>query len=221
MLDSYLQDTALALNDPSNTFYSTATLTTHINRARRWIAMRSLSVRVLVSPINTVASQETYALSLATSAVQAVPGVSQPYGLVGISSAQGNYKPALGRSDFPTFQAEARIMDGTFENYPWKFAQYGRGSLATLYLFPIPASVYAMDWDCVCEPIELASDTDPEAIPFPWTDIVPFAAAAIAYRTQQRWQDAAAEDAYAESLFMQASRAEMPFGIPEWYPERR
>lgn len=217
MLAAYLSDTALYLDDPSNQFYSQSTLTTHINRARRWIAARSLCVSVLVSSIDTVQNQETYALSLATSAVQAVAGVQAPFGLIGVSSSQGNYKPALGKDDFPWFQAQRRIMDGTFENYPWKFAVLGRGSLATIYLFPVPASAQPMDWITVCEPINLASDSDPEAIPYPWQDIVPFDAARLAYISQRRYADAAAMKQTVDQMMVEASRAEAPISISEYY----
>lgn len=217
MLATYLSDTALYLDDPSNQFYSQATLTTHINRARREIAFRSLCIQVLVSSINTAVGQETYALSLATSAVQATAGVQAPFGLIGVSSSQGNYKPALGKDDFPWFQAQRRIMDATFQNFPWKFAILGRGSLATLYLFPVPASIEPMDWITVCEPIALASDADPEAIPYPWQDIVAFNAVRYAYLSQRRWADAQAAKATVDDMLLQASRAEAPISIPEYY----
>lgn len=217
MLTSYQSDTALLLNDPSNQFWSTSTLTTLINRARREIAYRTLCIQVLASPVNTVASQETYALSLANSLVTNTAGVSQAYGVIAISSSQGNYKPALGRIDFPGFQASQRIMAGTFQNYPWIFAQLGRGANATIYLFPIPAGVYAMDWITTCEPINLGVDTDPEAIPYPWTEIVPFKAAALAYVTQQRWTDAAEMDEITDKMLADLPRAEVPFMQPDWY----
>lgn len=217
MLASYLSDTALYLNDPSNQFYSTSTLTTHVNRARRWIAARSLCIQVLVSSIDTTQATETYALSLATSAVQGTAGVQAPFGIIGISSSQGNYKPALGEDDFPWFQAQRRIMDGTFQNFPWKFGRLGRGAGSVFYLFPVPASTEPMDWITLCQPINLATDSDPEAIPYPWQDIVAFDAARLAYISQRRWNDAAAMKATVDAMMLEASRAERPISIPEYY----
>lgn len=218
MLASYLADTSLLLNDPNNQFYSTSTLTNLINRARRWISVRTLTPRVLVTTLNTSANQETYALTLANSAVSAVSGVASPYGIIGISVQQGNYFVALGRKDFPSFQADERILDGTLQNYPDRFATYNRGQLQTAYLFPVPAATYAMWWDIACTPINLAQDSDPEAIPLPWTEVVPFAASRLAVITQQRWADMGGFKQEVDAMFAEASTAEMPFMRPDWYP---
>lgn len=218
MLNSYLTDTALFLNDPSNTFYSTSTLTTLINRARRWISVRSLQPRVMVTTLNTVANQETYALTLANAAVAAVSGVAAPYGIIGISTQQGNYYVALGRKDFPSFQADERILDGTLQNYPDKFATYNRGQLQVAYLFPVPAAIYSMWWDVACTPINLTADSTPEAIPLPWTEIVPLQAARLACITQQRWADAQGFAQEVDRMMNEASAAETPFMRPDWYP---
>ncbi len=221
MLTSYLTDTALYLNDPSNLFYSQATLTTHINRARRWIAIRTLTPRVLVTTLSTVTDQETYALSLANAAVAATSGVASPYGIIGISVEQGSYMVALGRKDFPSFTADDRILNGTVQNYPVKFATYNRGSTQVAYMFPVPAGVYPMWLDIACIPINLASDTDPEAIPEPWTEVVPFAAGRLALMSQQRWADVASFKEEVDGMLLEASAAEMPFMRPDWYPSER
>src|ERR1700690_2170281 len=218
MLNSYLTDTALLLNDPSNQFYSTTTLTTLINRARRWISVTSLQPRVLVSSLSTVAKQETYALTLANSAVAAVPGVAAPYGTIGIAVQQGNYFIALGRKDFPSFQADERILNQTLNNYPDRFSTYNRGQLQVAYMFPVPASINAMQWDIACTPINLFADTDVEALPLPWTEIVPFKAAQLAAITQQRWADAEGFGSQVETMMNEASAAEMPFMRGNWYP---
>lgn len=217
MLDSYLTDTALFLNDPTNQFYSPNTLTTLINRARRWIAVRTGYPRVLVTTLTTTGGQETYPITLANAAVAAVSGVASPFGFWGISVAEGNYMIALGRKDFPSFTADDRILNGTLQNYPVKFATYGRGSQQVAYMFPVPAASYAMWWDLACIPINLASDGDPEALPEPWTEIVPFKAAALANLTQQRWADMQALDAQADKMLLEASAADLPFMRPDWY----
>jgi len=221
MLSSYLNDTALLLNDPQNQFYSVSTLTTLINRARRWISVRTLQPRVLVTTLTTTAQQETYALTLANTAVAAVSGVASPYGVIGISVQQGNYFIALGRKDFPSFQADERILDSTLQNYPDRFSTYNRGQLQVIYFFPVPAATYAMWWDIACTPINLALDSDPEAIPLPWTEIVPFQAARLATITQQRWADAQGFANEVDRMMMEATRAEMPFMRPDWYPSEK
>lgn len=220
MLTSYITDTANLLNDPTQQFYSTNLLTSMINRARLWMSVRSLQPRALITTLSTVQAQETYSLSLANSAVAALPGYSLPYGIVGISCSWGStYMQALGRKDFPSFNADDRILNGTLQNYPVKFATYNRGALQVAYLFPVPNSALPMWWDIACTPTNLALDTDPEAIPLPWTFIVPFKAAALAYRTQRRWADADALEEDVDILLAEFSRGETPFMRPDWYPQ--
>lgn len=221
MLNSYLSDTALLLNDPTNTFYTTSFLTTMINRSRRWLALQTLSVRVMSVTLATVVNQETYPITLANSEVANVSGVSYPFGIIGISVQQGNYFVALGRKDFPSFQADERILDGTLQNYPVLFSTYNRGTTQVAYLFPVPAAAYAMWWDLACIPINLAQDTDPEAIPLPWTEIVPFKAAQLACMTQKRWADAGAFGEQIETMFGEVTQSEMPFMRPDWYSKGR
>ena len=43
-----------------------------------------------------------------------------------------------------------------------------------------------MEWNCVCTPIDLVDDTTAEAIPFPWTDAVPYFAAYLAFMSGRR-----------------------------------
>lgn len=220
MLTSYVNDTSLLVNDPNNQFYSTATITTFINRARRWMSVRSLQPRVLVTTLSTTLGQETYALTLANSAVAAVSGVASPYGIIGISCSWGStYMQALGRKDFPSFNADDRILNGTLQNYPCKFSTYNRGQLQVAYLFPVPNSALAMWWDIACTPINLSLDTDPEAIPLPWTEIVPFKAAAYIMEKEKRWADMDAFDEQVDIMLGEASRAEMPFMRSDWYPQ--
>lgn len=217
MLASYLSDTALFLNDPENQFYTTPTLTTFINRARRWISIRTLTPRVLVTTLQTTGAQETYPLTLANGPVAAVPGVASPYGIVGIAVEEGNYMVSLGRKDFPSFTADDRILNGTLQDYPVKFSTYNRGQSQVAYMFPVPAATYNMWWDVACTPINLALDSDPEAIPLPWTEVVPFAAARLAVITQQRWTDMTGFKQELDSMLLEASAAETPFMRPEWY----
>jgi hypothetical protein len=60
-----------------------------------------------------------------------------------------------------------------------------------------------MDVDCSCLPFDLQKDDDPEAIPEPWVDAVPYFAAFLCLMQQQRGQDAAA--------IYQMFNAELPF----------
>ena len=47
-------------------------------------------------------------------------------------------------------------------------------------MYPIPSQNYSFQCDCFCLPIDLATDTDVEALPQPWQDTVPYYAAYLA-----------------------------------------
>ena len=78
---------------------------------------------------------------------------------------------------------------------PQTWAQFGQGASAqsspnpinggSLYVDPPPDTSYTAYVDCVCFPAALASDSDPEAIPYLWTDSVPYFAAYLALLSAQ------------------------------------
>ena len=88
-------------------------------------------------------------------------------------------------------------------SYPGYFTQHGFGVTGTLMLAPIPSIRAPMDIDCSCMPFPLQTDSDPEAIPYPWSDAVPYFAAFFCLMQQQRLQDAQA--------MAQLAALELPF----------
>jgi hypothetical protein len=61
------------------------------------------------------------------------------------------------------------------------------GSRGQVWLFPFPSAVAEMEWDTICEPNPLYSDTDPEALAGSWRDGVKYWAARNAYLATQRF----------------------------------
>lgn len=95
---------------------------------------------------------------------------------------------------------------------PSEWSQYAQGSsnigalsgaggafqaTGSFYLDPPPDLAYVLNCDCVCYPIVLAADTDAEAIPYLFTDAVPYFAAYLALLSAQT----SARQADAERLF--------------------
>ncbi len=77
---------------------------------------------------------------------------------------------------------------------PQQWAQFGQGAQGqsggsdasgSFYLDPPPNDTYTVTCDCMCYPIALADDTTVEAIPYLWTDAVPFFAAYYALLSSQ------------------------------------
>jgi hypothetical protein len=67
----------------------------------------------------------------------------------------------------------------------------------SFYLDPPPDLVYTLNCDCVCYPIVLSTDTDVEAIPYLFTDAVPYFATYLALLSAQT----SARQADAERMF--------------------
>ena len=78
-------------------------------------------------------------------------------------------------------------------SWPKYWSQYGQGSApgstgslsGGSFYINTPDIAYTLLCDCVCYPIALADDTTKEAIPYLWTDAVPFFAAYYALMSAQ------------------------------------
>lgn len=80
---------------------------------------------------------------------------------------------------------------------PEEWSQFSQGSSSlgpvgtgpdvsgSFYVAPVPDLTYSLLIDCSCYPAALALDTDPEAIPYPFTDAVPYFAAYLALMSAQ------------------------------------
>lgn len=175
---------------------------------------------VIDNSLTTVAGQEVYQFSTANTLAALTSGVSQVLGVVSVACAWGAnaaMKPILQQKIWSEFQAYFRSYNNGMQNYPTVWSQYGQGVNGSIYLWPIPSQASQMDWDCYCTPIALVTDNTAEAIPYPWTDCVPYYAAMLAYRNAQRKDDAdRMEKEY--NRYMEEARAmsEPPF-IPDYY----
>jgi hypothetical protein len=193
-LTAYLTATQRLLHDTSGTRYPTIDLTAYINTARSQLALEGECVRVLYgadysTTNNTVTNQETYNLptTVATNYgikdVISVRSVSVNYG-----GQQGSNQYMLSQMDFTGLQAFYRFYGPNLVGNPAVWAFYQN----KIYLRPIPSQVYPMQWDTMCSVIDLVDNTTPEAIPYPFTDCVPYYAAYMAYLNSQREADAKA-----------------------------
>jgi hypothetical protein len=104
---------------------------------------------------------------------------------------------------------------------PMVVAQQGQGLSGTLWFWPPPDPMHAalgVNFDCVCLPIPLVDDTTPDAIPYPWSDAVPFYAAYYAYMAMQRQADADMMLARYLMLMRRARGESVPSALPENLP---
>lgn len=126
------------------------------------------------------AGQEVYPFSAVPLANFA--GVDEVYQVQSVSIIYLNYRYSCPVYSFSTYQAMIRqYVASQYLYVPTFGSQFGRGAGGSFYLYPPPSQTYPMEWDCRCLPSDLAVDADPEAIPDPWTDLVPYFAAYLAY----------------------------------------
>lgn len=229
MLNSYITETQNLLQNPSapNTLYSSVSIIQWINIGRGQLAGESESIRAQGSLSIT---QGTYSYSFLSIVFPQPSTVSGIHGLIKIEAAwvvqpegQQWIRPrpwpwwSLYELNNPVFQHPAN------QAQPQRWSQYGQGAIGSLYVSPVPDQSYTALCDCTCYPNALATDTDVEAIPYLWTDAVPFYAAYRALLSAQ----SSARIAQAKEMFDQyteyvnrARRFSTPSTLPGIYPQQ-
>ena len=207
MINNYLQLTQQLLADPRQEAFNPSFLKRYVNMARGQIAGEARCVRVL-GTIPTVVGQRNYNFSALNIGTPATTGVQGIIHIRSIRYALGGGYRWLAPRNWPWFEFYHLNNVIPPSGQPVIWSQYGQGSagLGTItgdgaagtgtgsfYIDPVPDIVYTLTCDCACYPIALNVDTDFEAIPYLWTDAVPYYAAYWALMsagTAQRAQDA-------------------------------
>jgi hypothetical protein len=169
---------------------------------------------------NTIPGQEYYPYSYANSLIaQQNAGVKGIIDVNSVSVSWGSSRPTLAWMPWEELQAYARAWMVNNQNYPSIFSTMGSGETGQVWLYPIPGTVAEMEWLCTCSPAALNTDSDPEALPRPFTECVKWYAVKLAYEASQRWQAASvAGEEYANHVRL-ACAAENRGKIPSMYDE--
>jgi hypothetical protein len=179
LLSQYLAITQSLIQSPQSPIplITPALLTTYINIARSQVATDGECVRT--SGTGTVAAgvavQPLAQLALSSNAV-AQPLVSRNAYLVGV---RVDIRP------WDWFVAYQLNHPATATPV---MSHQGQGTFADIYISSLAGG--GLWVDVVGVPAALVDDTTPDALPFPWTDAVPFYAAYYAYMSFQRQADA-------------------------------
>ena len=184
MLTSYITQTQRLLQNPAapTSLYSTSDITSYINIARGQIAGEGECVRYM-APISTVVGQQSYDFADLNTGVSATNGID---GIINIRSVW--YGVASGRRWIPPrpfewfslYNLNNPVPDSGYPTVWSQFAQgaapgnTGSGGGGSFYIYPVPDTVFTLYCDCVCYPNALTADVDVEAIPYLWTDAVPW-----------------------------------------------
>lgn len=182
MLNTYLTNTQNLLQLPSapNTLYSQANLTTWINSARNQLAGEGECIRVLAT-MPLVTNTNVYGFSSIT--VSGISGVSGVLNARQIFLSGGNIMLQQWPWEYFSYfyLANTSLAAGT----PTSWSQYAQGVNGSLYFSPTPSATVTANIDTICYPVALVTDATPEAIPYPWTDAVPYFAAYLALLSAQ------------------------------------
>lgn len=199
MLTSYITQTRRLLQLPQapNSLYSDADLTSYINTARGQLAGEGECIRRF-GTVDTVTGQNEYAFSDLDFGVAATTGISGPINVrsLAYSIASGRRWITPRQWEWFNFYTLNDPLENNAANWvePNVWAQFGQGAQpvagttigqgGSIYINR-PNNAYTLYADCVCYPIPLVDDTTVEAIPYLWTDAVPFFAAYYALLSSQ------------------------------------
>ncbi len=225
MLTQYLALTSQLLQNPPapTTLYTTVNLTNYINIARGQVAGEGKCIRA-IGTVATIIGQRAYNFSSINFGTIAVTGIQGPINVCRVMYNVGSgQKWIKGKSwEWFDFQRFNNPVPGS--GAPTEWAQLSQGSASTgaitgegsgtissgsFYVDPLPDLAYTLNCLCECYPQVLAADTDVEAIPYLWTDAVPYFAAYMALmasQTSARLQQAQ-QLLQLYKIFMQRARA--------------
>ena len=225
MLTFYQTQTQALLQSPGapTTLYALTDINRWINVARGQIAGEGEAI-VLTGTISTVVGQRNYNFASINIGTASVTGVQGILNVEALRMSVGQGQAWMAPRPWQWFQFYHLNNPVPLNGPPKVWAQFGQGSSGqgsitgqgtgtmasgNFYIDPPPDSIYTLNCDCVCYPQALALDTDVEAIPYLWTDAVPYFAAwyaLLSSQTSARQADAARMmEAY--ETFMQRARA--------------
>lgn len=209
MLTTYVTQTQQLLQLPQapTALYAEADVITWVNRARGQLAGEGECIR-MIATIDTVVDQRPYNFADIDTGDSAVNGVAGAINVRRINYSVGSGQRQIYTRGWEWFDYYYMNNPVPISGEPKRWAQYGQGAApgdsgagagGSFYLDPPPDIVYTLSCDCVCYPVALEDDTTIEAIPFLWTDAVPYYAGYLALMSAQ----SNARIADAERLFNQ------------------
>lgn len=231
MLAAYRTDTANLLQSPGapNALYATDDLDRWINIARGQLAGEGECIRA-IGTVNTVIGQREYSFANLNLGVSATTGISGAIHVRRINYAVGDGQKWIAPRPWEWFELYCLNNAVPEPGPPATWAQYAQGAAAghgsgasgSFSIDPPPDVVYALKCDCVCYPNTLVIDNDVEAIPYLWTDAVPFFAAYYALlssQTSARYADAERLMNHYQTFVERARKASNP-SVLRWQSQQ-
>lgn len=224
-LSQYLTRTKQLLQNPSSAaskLFTDSDLTTYINIGRSQIAGEGECIRnfasLTLAPNTRAYNFSSIALGSPSTGVSDVFNVRQALFQIGSGQGGQGYQWLHPRS-FPWFTLYKLNNIVPPEGPPSEWSQFGQGVTGSIYIDPVPDQAYVISLDTVCQPVDLVDDSTPEAIPYPWTDAVPFYACYYAYMSAQRQADSDMSFKRFEQYMARARAFSNPDVVPQAYSQ--
>ena len=184
MLTQYLTQTQNLLQAPtaSNALYNTETLTGYINTARGQIAGEAQCVQYFTS-FTTTAGNRSYPFSSIPNSPSA--GIQAAFAVKTLWYTNNGGNTRIQFQSFEWFSLYNLNEPTQSSGIPTTWTQYGQGTGGQIWFDPVPDNTYTISVDGLWYPIELVDDTTIEAIPYFFTDAVPYYAAYLALLSAQ------------------------------------
>lgn len=199
-LTAYQSRVSQLLQNPTspsiNPLYATADITGWINQARGQVAGEGECLRA-IGTVSTVSSQRPYLFTAINIGVAATVGLAGVIHVRRINRTSGSGQVYMTPRAWEWFDQYHMNNASPTNGTPTVWAQYAQGASwltgqtltsvggGSFYVDPPPDAVYTLNCDCVCYPIDLATDSTKEAIPPFWTDAVAYFAAYLALMSSQ------------------------------------
>jgi hypothetical protein len=198
---------------------STVAATGYINTARGQVAGEGECIRVY-GTLTLAPPTQQYGFS----AIEFPAGTEGVQGVLNVRLANFNIPGTPGATyvrprPWEWFHLYYLSQNNPVAGQPEVFAQYGQGALGTLW-FNLPDLPYVVSLDTVCYPINLVDDTTVEALPYLWTDAVPYYAAWLGMMNEQRQGDADKMMERYKDLMQRARGASTPSVLPGIYQQQ-
>jgi hypothetical protein len=175
-LYAYLQQTQRLMRDTAQARVNLGDLRIYVNDARVQIALAAECLRQPATMTMVVGQQPYPFVGMALQ-----PAPNAPVGLAGVGNVRvarlvvaGGGNRRLEMRGWEWFDTYWLSRVAPVQGPPQITSRLQPGITGTLWFAPAPDDVYPISLDTVAYPSPLVTDSDPEALPSPWTDAVPF-----------------------------------------------
>jgi hypothetical protein len=216
MLTYYQQTTRRFLNDVTFVKYDDFDLRDWINQARGQIAGEAECIRNYATLLVSNAAQQ-YPFSAVTLAT-GTTGVAGPLNVRKITYLLATGQARMYSREWEWFENYELGNPSPIAGQPKYWAQFGQGANGTIFVNLLDGA-YTLMLDTVCWPNSLMTDSDPEAIPYLWTDAVPYYAAYLGYLTAQDTDRATGMFKFYQMFMGRARAAATPSDLPHQFAQ--